>query len=156
MSLEHALATFVLMLVAQVPIVIAAVVAYIRAKAAIAENTKVTKEGSEKAVTNAKVAADTAKEAKNSVSETKQAVENINKKLNGGLDKALSDAISPIQEALTAHTKQDTKDMEEVKKKFETLSQYVRDRNHDIIEILQKQSITMESILKKTEPDTKK
>ncbi len=89
----------------------------------IDDNTKVTKEGAAAAVENAKVAAVTATAAKTAAVEMK---EEINKKLNGGMDELIASAVDPIKTMLDDHTY-----------KIEKLDAYTHERNHNIVNALQ-------------------
>lgn len=147
MSLENALALFVLMLVAQLPALITAWVTYIKSKAVeagLAENTRITKHGSTVAGDNAKQAAVVAEQAANEVkevanvaAETKTAIDGISKKLNGGIDDAITKAVMPIKTALDVHTAKDAQDIKEVNDKLDRLEKYVHESNHDRNDILQ-------------------
>ncbi len=96
-------------------------------------NTKVTEDGTTMAASNAAEAATASK----SVALT---TDTINKKLNGGLHAAINSAIDPVHKALIAHTEKDANDLAEVKddvaevkEKFDSLVEYVHERNHDIL-----------------------
>lgn len=142
MSLDNAFALFILMLVAQVPILVTAIVAFLKNRQAITENTRITKHGST-------VAGENAKEAAEATKETKQAVEGINKKLNGGIDDAVMKAIKPLQVCLDAHVEKDAKDLAEIKTKFDELFKYAHDRNHDMLNAMQTLTMQNELILEK-------
>lgn len=144
MNLESAISTFLLMLAAQTPLLVAALVAYLKGRNAIDENTRLTKAGATAAASSARVAAETAKDAVDAATETKTAIDGISRKLNGGIDRALADAIDPIKATLQAHTEQDAKDLAEVKDKFDTLTEYVHARNHDLLDAMHGQSLKID------------
>ena len=137
-----------MMLVSQVPLIVAAIVTYIKSRAemaknseAIAENTRITKHGSTVAGENAKEAKSAAQEAVAVAKEVTHAVDGMNqevsKKLNGGIDDAIQKGIAPVKDILAAHTAQDAKDLAEVKKSFEALEKYVHESNHEMDTTLQ-------------------
>ena len=99
--------------------------AAVKAKAVedkIDDNTKITKESAAAAVQRA----DTAVVA---ATTTKAAVDVIGKKLNGGIDEAITTAVTPLHAAVA------------------NLERYVHDRNHDLLTSLQLQSNRIEAIL---------
>lgn len=106
------------------------------------DNTKITKEGATAATENAKVAATAAASAKVSA-------DDVSRKLNGGIDAAMLEAVRPIKESLEAHTIQDARDLKDVKERFDELTKYVHDRNHDILNALQTQSNKLEIVITK-------
>ena len=57
-------------------------------------------------------------------------------KLNGGVDKAVAEAIEPLQKALDDHAR-----------RIETLDEYVHRRNHDLLTALQAQTNKLEAVL---------
>ena len=84
-------------------------------------NTAITKGGVAAAVTSAKVAAVAAAEAK-------VATDTIHEKLNGRLDKAINDAVAPVEERL------------------HKLAEYVHERNHHLLDEFTKTSNKVELI----------
>ena len=126
MTLEQAVATFVLMLVAQIPIVVAAVVSYLKNKAAIKEsankvdevvnkieeNTTITRAGATAAVASARVAANCAAEAKT-------ASEDLSRQFNGALDERITKIVQtyfePLRDEVKAHAAADEKNMAELR-----------------------------------------
>lgn len=64
------------------------------------------------------------------------AVDRIDKKLNGGIDASINQAIDPIKAQLDDHAK-----------KIEALDNYAHKRNHDILTVLQAQSNKLESVI---------
>jgi len=89
-------------------------------------NTEITQAGTDAAASNAKEAV----HAANSVAIT---TSSIDKKLNGGLHKAINDAIDPI------------------KGKMEVLEKYVHQRNHDVLDGMQLLSTQMTLLARKLE-----
>lgn len=81
---------------------------------------------------NTKITQAAAEEA----SGAKEVTQSINNKLNGGIDKAINDAIGPIQNMISEHAE-----------KISELNKYVHQRNHEILTALQTQSNKLESIL---------
>jgi hypothetical protein len=104
-------------------------------------NTKITQDATT-------AATDNAKEAANAAITAKDAAEKINKKLNGGIEEAIRHGIHPVQVTLEAHVKKDAEDIGDIKKKFEVLSEYVHQRNHDVLDALQGHGLKMDLILK--------
>lgn len=105
-------------------------------------NTNITAQAGVAAVTNAQVAAGCASDAK-------EAVEAVNKKLNGGIDEAIQAAVRPIMALLDAHTKQDARDLEEVKAKFDKLEEYDHQRNHKILNVINRVVLGVEVVAAK-------
>ncbi len=70
-----------------------------------------------------------------------------NKKMNGGLDAAIKEGIAPVHQCLKDHIEQDSEDLEEVKTKFQELTAYVHERNHDILEAIGLQSNKLNLLL---------
>lgn len=101
----------------------------------IDDNTHVTMIGTTEAAKNAGIAALTADEAKQA---TVAIAENINKKLNGGIDSAVADAIEPVHKMLKEHSE-----------KIDNLEKYVHERNHDLLGVIQAQSNKLTMILNK-------
>ncbi len=92
----------------------------------IDENTAVTQAGTTAASISAKDAAETAVQAK---AATESMADTINKKLNGGIDSAISKAVAPVQESLDNHKiKFDALDA-----KVEELKVYMHERNHNLL-----------------------
>lgn len=132
-SLEQAVVLFILMLVAQGPSVAAALVGFFKSKAAIEKNTEVTKAGTEAAAVSAKAAATAAATSAKAAATNTAAVSEISRKLNGGIDEAISAAVTPIQMVLSEHTAKDERDKREIKERFDLIEQYIHDRNHDMM-----------------------
>jgi hypothetical protein len=95
----------------------------------IDDNTTITKVNAGAAVVSAVAAAKTA-------ADTKSAVEGINRKLNGGIDAAVQDAVKPLHDKT-----------EEQGGKLEKLTEYVHQRNHDILTALQIQANKIETVI---------
>ncbi len=106
-------------------------------------NTRVTKEGTTAATEHAKEATEAAK----SVATT---TDTINRKLNGGLHAAIHEIIDPVREV----------DMKSINQKFDGLTAYVHERNHDILNAVQlltnKMSILTEAIVRREIEEAKK
>jgi hypothetical protein len=92
-----------------------------------------------------KVAASAAKAAKEVAVEAKNTVEGISKKLNGGLEETISAIVSPVRTTLEAHDQ----NLEEVKQKFDGLSIYVHQRNHDMLNAMQTLTTQLALLLRK-------
>lgn len=92
-------------------------------EAKISDNTNITIRGNRAATVAAEQAVVAASEARG---KSEEIVETINKKLNGGVDAAITSAIEPIQKVVQEHTT-----------KIEELNKYVHQRNHDIVNALQ-------------------
>jgi hypothetical protein len=93
MPLEQAVVMFVLMLVAQVPLLVAAVVNWIKSRSTekkLDENTRLTVAGTSAAASTAVIAASAAEDAK-------RATENISDKINGDLDNRIEKAVGPLR-----------------------------------------------------------
>lgn len=142
MSLDNAFALFILMLVAQVPVLVTAIVAFIKSKQAMKENKEELQENTRITQYGSTVAGKTAQE-------TQKAVEGLNKKLNGGIDDAVQKGIEPLRIALDLHTEKDAKDLAEIKTRFEELFKYAHDRNHDMLNAMQTLTMQNELILEK-------
>lgn len=113
------------------------------------DNTRITVAGAESATTNAKVAAQAATSAKAST-------EAISKKLNGGIDAAIKEGVQPVLDTLHAHAdtlqthiEDDKKVAEEIRGKFDELTEYVHNRNHDMLDALQTHANKLELISRK-------
>lgn len=104
----------------------------------IDNNTTITMQASSTAILNSKTAVAAAVD-------TTAAVDRIDRKLNGGIDAAIMQAIDPIHKAL-----------EQYKTKVEKLDAYVHQRNHDLLTALQIQNNKLESILMKLDQQQKK
>ncbi len=101
------------------------------------DNTKITKDSAKAAVENSKVAVATAKTAATAATETKAVADGINKKLNGGIDAAIAEAIRPVKDKLDSHSELDDKNMREINEKIAKFTEYQHTRNHDIVTALQ-------------------
>lgn len=99
------------------------------------DNTHVTKTAAFKATNVAEV-----------VDQVKEATDTLKKKMNGGIDSAISEAITPIQKTLEEHVVIDERNVKDVNDKLETLTEYVHKRNHEILNALQTQSNRIENI----------
>lgn len=99
-------------------------------------NTKITKAG----VVQATNAASTA-------SETKAVTEVLKNKLNGGVDAAVREGILPVQKALDEHAETDEANMKEINVRFKELTDYVHQRNHDLLNAIGVQSNKIETLL---------
>lgn len=95
---------------------IGAVITTLRTSRKVDENTKLTREGSARAVTNAAVAADAASGAKIAA---ESLAKNLDRKLNGELDARIEAAVKAgvdtVLAALTEHTNQDEQNMSEIR-----------------------------------------
>ncbi len=111
----------------------------------IDQNTDLTRATGAAATNNAAIAATAATDAKD-------AALDINKKLNGGIDSAIRDGIAPIHAALAAHAEQDEKNLAEINTRFKVLTEYVHERNHDIIDAINAQSLKLERVLRVIDP----
>lgn len=111
-------------------------------------NTQLTKEGTKKAAENARIAADTASEAKTAAQE-------LNERLNGGLEDKIKEIVQPIREDLAAHSRKDDASLEEIRANFQGLEKYVHQRNHDVLNALNVQSLKIDALLKKLEDGRK-
>lgn len=87
-------------------------------------NTYITEQAARSVESNSKV-----------VATSVTAVDQINKKLNGGIDAAIAQAIEPIHKMLNEHTK-----------KISELDDYVHQRNHDMLSNLQILSNKLDTI----------
>ena len=140
MSLEQAVTLFFLMLVAQVPILITAVVAYLRNRTAIEansvktdaiakkakevedkldNNTELTKAGTASATSNAIIAAHNS-----AIAATK--AEQVARQMNGLLDERITVIVKThtdsLLEALKLHIAQDEHNMAEIRKSLEAIN----------------------------------
>lgn len=102
-------------------------------KEKIDHNTVITREGTAVAATNAAVAAVSAAESKAATHEMSKSLE---KKLNGGIDAAVAQAVDPMKKILDEHTS-----------KIEELNQYVHKKNHDLLDAMQVQSTKLDSLI---------
>lgn len=100
------------------------------------DNTEITKVGTDRAAHNAAVAATVAADAR-AVSEV------INQKLNGGIDAA----VNSVGDELKKHADRDEKYMAEIDAKFEKLTEYVHQRNHDMLDAMSVQANKLETVL---------
>jgi hypothetical protein len=73
--------------------------------------------------------------------------QSLDRKLNGGIDSVIKEAVAPVHETLAAHVEQDKKDFGEIKQKFDTIEQYIHARNHDILNAINRQSSIVISTL---------
>ncbi len=96
------------------------------------QNTKITQDGATAASTNAKEASVNAKEAKDAATSAAEDTRTIKSKLNGGIDAAIAEGIAPVKTLLEQHTQDDLRNLAEIKAKFDTVEQYMHQRNHDI------------------------
>ena len=112
-------------------------------------NTKMTKAVNVVAAREARLASEAA-----NVVATKQ--EEISKKLNGGVDSAIRNAIAPIHKAIEEHTTSNEKKVVEVNEKLEKLTEYVHERNHKVTDVLQAVVTKQELILERLKDMEKK
>lgn len=95
----------------------------------IDDNTTITVEANQAAVSSAQTAASVASAAKT-------AVDRIDRKLNGGIDSSIREATDPIHAVLKQHTG-----------RIEELTDYVHKRNHEVLNALQTQANKVEAVL---------
>lgn len=123
----------------------------------IDHNTEITKQGTNQAV-------ESAKEAVHAANNAKETVDDINRRLNGGLEKAISLLLYPIQQALMEHITQDTKDITDLKaamkefitdSKLKEFSDYIHQRNHDLLDAMNAQTLQTRLMLAKMEENSK-
>lgn len=110
------------------------------ASSKIDQNTLITQAGTQKAVLTADRAATTAET-------TKATVEDISRKLNGSMDEVISTAIAPIVKTIEEHAASDDKYMREINTRFEHLTNYVHERNHDILSAINAQSLKLDAAM---------
>ena len=110
-------------------------------------NTGITKAGAASAIINAQTASNAALDAKEA---TEVLAENLNRKLNGGLDHAINTALEPIKKILEEYDR----DRKEVRQTVETLKEQVKEhteyahrRNHDLLNSMSVQSNNVAVIL---------
>lgn len=96
----------------------------------IDSNTLLTLSNKDVAIKNASVAVSAAAHIKNA---TEAMAENIDKKLNGGLDRSLEHVVKPLQNDILASN---TVLLEHVKEKFTEFDKYSHQRNHDVLNII--------------------
>lgn len=77
-----------------------------------------------------KNARDEARVSAMSATTTRETVEDINRKLNGGIDSAVLTAVAPLHTALE----------EKIETKLKELTDYVHQRNHDFLNVLGEQN----------------
>lgn len=106
-------------------------------EAKVDDNTHITKTSANVSVANARAAVATATEARNAAVDARTVVDNINRKLNGGIDSAIQQAIDPIRKKLEDHAEVDERNVKEVNDKIATLTKYVHERNHDLLDTMQ-------------------
>lgn len=99
----------------------------------IDDNTTITVSGNQMAASNAAAAANVASAAKTAVDHLDQKLE---KKLNGGIDAAVAQAVEPVHAVLREHTA-----------RIEELNRYVHQRNHDLLGALQTQTNQIAAVL---------
>jgi len=93
-------------------------------------NTRLTQSGADQATKTAAIAAETAAQTKDAVEDM---AASISKKLNGGLDAAISQAVDPVKAVLNDHGQT----VQALEAKFDDLTRYVHQRNHDILNAMQ-------------------
>lgn len=93
------------------------------------ENTTITRAGTAAAATTALAAASSAEDARVA---TKTMQESLNQKLNGGIDAAINAAVAPMREAL----EQNQANIKDVTGRFDDLTRYVHQRNHDVLDAM--------------------
>lgn len=106
-------------------------------------NTHLTRVGAEAATVSAVASTEMA-------TKTGDAVDRIDKKLNGGVDSAIKEAITPVASLLEEHVSKDDTNFEEIKAKFNEVSNYMHVRNHDILNALNKQGLDLKVLLEKS------
>ena len=110
-------------------------------------NTGITKAGAASAIINAQTASNAALDAKEA---TEVLAENLNRKLNGGLDHAINSALEPIKRLLEDHD-EERKDIrsivETLKQQVAEHTEYTHRRNHDMQNSMQAQSNNIVAIL---------
>ena len=113
----------------------------------IDDNTRITQAGARSAVINAQAASNAAISAKEA---TDTLSENVNRKLNGGLDHAINSALEPIKRLLEDHD-EERKDIrsivETLKQQVAEHTEYTHRRNHDMQNSMQAQSNNIVAIL---------
>ncbi len=102
-------------------------------EAKLDQNTIITRAGVEAAIDNARAAVESAQAAAGIAHSVKETTDNISRKLNGGVDTAISDAVSPVQESIATCNNR----LSALDAKLEELSKYVHQRNHDILNAMQ-------------------
>lgn len=75
----------------------------------------------------------------------------LDKKLNGGLDAALKEAVTPVKEALESHMAKDAEDMAEIKDKLSEHVEYTHKRHHDILDAVGVLSNKLTALILKSE-----
>lgn len=127
-------------------------------------NTKITKAGVKVAANNARDAVAAAVDAKEAVTEAKEATTamaaDVSKKLNGGLDHRMAQAIHPLKVTLQEHQmvitelmEEHAKDMADVKSRFDEMSKYIHQRNHDILDKFSTTAYGVQAILEMLKAD---
>ncbi len=112
------------------------------------DNTKITRAVGVAAVTNAQTAATSAAAAK---SATESMAQDVKKKLNGGIDAAVKEAVDPIQKILADPAATDEQITKEVNAKLERLEEYVHQRQHEVLNALQVQANRIERLIQLAE-----
>ena len=92
-------------------------------------NTAITQEGAEAAATSARAAETSAKRVAETASDAKTTMDSISRRLNGGIDTAISEAVDPVK----AHLEDHVNKFDELKSRVEMLDAYIHQRNHDIL-----------------------
>lgn len=110
----------------------------------IDHNTEMTVKGVTESTNSANTAAETKKA-------TEEMAKDVSKKLNGGLDSAISAGVEPLHTALNIHMEQDKNDLAEVKSKLDEVTNYVHMRNHDTLNVLNQLNLKVEVLVKMIE-----
>lgn len=119
------------------------------------ENTKITTNSSEVADKNSRAAVETAMSAATNTADIKEVTESIKRKLNGGIDSAISDAVRPINDKLVTYSEMNDKNVRDMNDKIVKLNEYVRTRNHDMLTALQTLSNQVGAVILKIEENSK-
>ncbi len=99
----------------------------------IEDNTTITRAGLKVAATDAKAAVTAVTEAR---AAAEQMGRHLDKKLNGGLDHTIANALDPIKKALEGHAG-----------RIEELEKYSHERNHAMLDVLNEQSLKMDLLI---------
>lgn len=86
-------------------------------------------------------------------------VDDMSKKLNGGIDDAITKAVKPLEETLKEHAAADERNVQEVNLKIEAFKDYVKVRNHDVLDALQglKNDVRLAlELIRQSKPDADK
>lgn len=92
------------------------------------DNTRITRAGTTAAATNAAAATAAATQARRT---TEAIAQNIERKLNGGIDAAVAEAVAPIRQVIEEHARADEETTKAVESRLAALDEYVHRRNHE-------------------------